>query len=157
MNLAITSSQTDYCINYNTDDMLYPAALSSLMMYAASMPEIDVFYSRFFVSSDVDHRSLVTVFDKPEYSHDAMLKVCLCGAFPLLKRKSVIEAGLFDTTYRIAGDYELWLRMSKFGYRFRKIPEAVGCYFLNPAGLSTNQDLNFERNSEVQRLREKHR
>nr|WP_281416958.1 glycosyltransferase [Ancylobacter lacus] len=47
------------------------------------------------------------------------------------------ELGLFDITYRSAGDYEFWLRCAAAGKAFFKINEAHVVYFQNPEGLST--------------------
>ena len=52
-----------------------------------------------------------------------------------------------------AGDYEMWLRMSKLGNTFKKVPEVIGSYFDNPAGLSTSREMEKIRNNEVARAR----
>lgn len=156
-NKAIQVTDTDYCMNFNTDDRLYPAALGTLMEYANAWPTVDVIYSRCYIVADPDHRKVVNLFDWPEYSHNTLVKMCFCGPFPLLKRQTIIEAGMFNPEYSIVGDYEMWLRLSKKGRKFRKIPETIGSYFNNPAGLSTNKNLEVERNRQVHKIQTKYK
>jgi len=155
-NIAIREAQTQYCMNVNTDDRLYPAALQTMLSYAAADPDVDVRYSRCFVTADPDHNKLVDILDWPEFTHAALLQKCICGPFPLLKRSAIIEAGLFDPGYLCSGDYEMWLRMSKLGYRFKKIPEVIGTYYDNPAGLSTSPGLAEQRAIENTRAIRQH-
>ncbi|HED16104.1 MAG TPA: glycosyltransferase [Gammaproteobacteria bacterium] len=156
-NMAIEVADTDYCMNFNTDDRLYPAALRTLLEYANVWPNVDVIYSRCYIVDDPDHHKIVNLFDWPEYSHSNLVKMCLCGPFPLLKRQTIIDAGLFNPEYSIVGDYEMWLRLSRRGSKFRKIPETIGSYFNNPAGLSTDKSLEVERTRQVHDIQEKYR
>ena len=55
----------------------------------------------------------------------------------MVKRLSLVEDGLFDPSFTISGDYEMWLRMSKKGREFFKVVEPVGSYYHNPEGVST--------------------
>lgn len=137
-NLATERSQTPYVINVNTDDRIFPAALLSLLAYGQRHPRADIVYGNNLVVADPDHKKVVGSNFWPRYSHQRLLRACLCGPFPLLKRRSVIAAGYFDPAYDISGDYEMWLRMSKQGYRFRKVPELIGSYYRNPKGISTD-------------------
>ena len=155
-NMAIEASPTDYCMNINTDDRIYPAGLLSMLHYAAAFPEIDVLYSRCFVVADPDHRKIVNLFDWPEYSHEMLLKMCICGPFPLLKRSAVIAAGMFDPHYTIAGDYEMWLRMSKLGYSFRKVPETIGSFYFNPVGRCVDKSLEPEKLRQEAAIKDKY-
>jgi len=156
-NLAIDAANSEYCMNYNTDDRLYPAALTTMLGYANAMPDKDIIYSRCFITSDPDHRNIITMYDWPEYSHDILLKGCICGPFPLLKRQSIIDAGMFDPVYTLAGDYEMWLRMSKAGLKFKRIPESIGSYFRNPEGLSTSKSLQAEMLRQMRDLQERYK
>ena len=156
-NLAIEASDSDYCMNFNTDDRLYPAALLTMAAYAGANPEIDVFYPACFVVTDSEHRARGSIYDWPGFSHEELLKYCICGPFPLLKREAIVSAGMFDPEYYIVGDYEMWLRMSRAGYRFQKVPEVTGSYYRNPRGLSTDASLDEERVRQVREIQKKYR
>jgi glycosyltransferase involved in cell wall biosynthesis len=156
-NMAIEASNSDYCMNVNTDDRLFPGALHIMTAYARKEPNIDVFYSRCFVAEDPMHSRISKFFDGPEFSFEVLQHGCYIGPFPLLKRASVLEAGLFEPDFKIAGDYEMWLRMASRGYRFRKVPEAIGSYYLNPHGLSSSKDSDSEKMREHRIIWEKYR
>ena len=56
-------------------------------------------------------------------------------------RKSLHERiGLFNTRYKAAGDYEMWLRALLHGSKFTKIHEPLAVYYNNPFGLSTRSE-----------------
>jgi hypothetical protein len=56
-------------------------------------------------------------------------------------RTTLHEAlGLFDTSYRSAGDWEFWLRCLSRGRQFFKINTPHVVYFQNPEGISTQPD-----------------
>lgn len=139
-NIAIENCDTKYVMNFNTDDRLYPSAIETYMVYAVQFPEVDIFYGPCDVFSDIDHSIKAWTFDWSEYSHEELLQRCICGPFPLVKRQSIIDAGMFDGSFDIIGDYEMWLRMSYRGYKFRRIPNIVGSYYFNPTGLSSDMN-----------------
>jgi len=48
--------------------------------------------------------------------------------------------GLFDESFKMAGDWEMWLRAVDNGSEFRRVEGAHGLYYENPEGLSTNKE-----------------
>jgi len=137
-NGALDEATTPYVMNVNTDDRLFPGALTTMLGYAVTKPDIDIFYSRCLVTNDKNHSTITQLYDWPEYSHKNMLQQCLCGPFPLLKRDAIVKSGNFNPEYTISGDYEMWLRLSKEGFRFMKVKEPIGSYYFNPKGVSTD-------------------
>ena len=137
-NDAIKIAKTPYIINLNTDDRLYPTGLLTYLNYAKVNPSVDIFYGSCVVCEDADHQRITGINQWPEYSHETLLKMCIGGPFPMVKRSSLVEDGLFDPSFSISGDYEMWLRMSKKGREFFKVVEPVGSYYRNPEGVSTN-------------------
>lgn len=137
-NEAVQIAKTPYVLNLNTDDRLYPSGLLTYLTYAKIHPTVDIFYGSCVVCEDMDHQRITGISQWPEYSHETLLKMCIGGPFPMVKRSSLIEDGLFDPSFTISGDYEMWLRMSKKGREFFKVVEPVGSYYRNPEGISTN-------------------
>ena len=138
-NMAIKSSQSRYVINLNTDDRLFPSALNIYLSYASKI-DADIYYGGCYVVGDEEHEKNIGLYEWPEYSHGALLQGCIGGPFPFLKRQTIIEEGMFNPKYTISGDYEMWLRMSKHGRNFCRVKEAVGSYYYNPEGMSTNKE-----------------
>ena len=139
-NLAIQDCATPYVINVNTDDRLFPAGLITYLNYAIAAPDADILYSSYLQVSDQNHEKITGVMLAQKYSHEALLRHCFCGPFPLLKKETIVEDGLFDPKYTISGDYEMWLRMSKKGRNFFPVTECLGSYYYNPEGMSTNRE-----------------
>ena len=139
-NMAVERANTPYVINVNTDDRLFPAALSTYLSYATTFPTVDVFYSSYQIVDDEKHLHTTAVKFAPPHNHDHLLQDCYCGPFPFLKRQTIVEEGLFNPEFTISGDYEMWLRLSKRGRVLAPISETLGSYYDNPTGMSTNRE-----------------
>lgn len=139
-NEAIKLAKTPYVINLNTDDRLYPYALELYSRYIHNYPDIDLFYGPCDIVQDVKHQQIVGRRNWPPYSHQQLLHLCICGPFPLVRRQAIVDTGYFDTKFHASGDYDMWLKLSFNGYKFYRIPESVGSYYLNPQGLSTESE-----------------
>ncbi len=139
-NIGILNSSNDWVMNFNADDKLFPTALSIYAEYILKEPDYDIIYSNCLISSDKNHKSLldIRIWEDANQIDNLITGSCV-GPFPMLKKSSVIEAGLFNEKYHIAGDYEMWSRMKMLGFRFLKVEEFIGVYFLNPNGLSTDR------------------
>lgn len=139
-NIAINKSNSPYVVNVNTDDQIFPAALLTYEAYTKLIPEADVIYGSYRITTNPTHIQTQGVKIPLPLCHDKLLKECYIGPFPLLKRDTIIEQGMFNTKYTISGDYEMWLRMSYNGKVFHRIEEFIGSYYHNPEGMSTNRE-----------------
>ena len=59
---------------------------------------------------------------------------------PMWRRSLHDRCGVFDETYRSAGDWEFWLRCIRNGVTMHKIEPPLVAYFHNPRGMSTQSD-----------------
>lgn len=150
-NIGYSQSETPYCMNYNTDDRLFPTALTAMLAHAKENPDIDVLYSSCFIVDEPTHKNIVGLHNWPEFSKEALLANCMIGPFPLVKTESVEE---FNSEFSISGDYEMWLRMESKGRTFKKIEEPIGKYYSNPKGISSNSDTFKEHVLQDTKLRE---
>mgnify|MGYP003644610889 CR=1 FL=1 len=140
-NLAIENSTYNYVMNYNTDDKLFKSALMILAANIKTNPEADVIYANNFISNESTHTQLINFHNWTDAGHlPNLIAGCCCGPFPLLKKKSVVDAGMFDPRFTISGDYEMWCRMNVKGCKFMKIDEPLGVYYHNPTGMSTDNN-----------------
>ena len=128
-NLGIKSSETEYIMNYNTDDMIYRYAISIYNYYIKNYQEIDVVYGPCSFVKNRNIQDFSMYANWPEYSHEAMMSMCICGPFPLVKKSAFDKVGYFDEAFISSGDYEMWARMSKAGLKFKKIPEIIGSFY----------------------------
>lgn len=150
-NRGVIKSTCDYVVNWNTDDLLYPASLAVYQSYLESDPHTDVFYGNHMQVFEQSYESLSHFRIWPEHNHNTLLQYCYCGPFPLLKKSAIIECGLFDEKYRYSSDYAMWLKLSKLNYRLRKIPEFIGAYFYRDESVSiANLEKAQEEDREIQ-------
>ena len=139
-NIAINEAETPYVVNVNTDDRLFNAGLHIYQGYCQAAGWADIIYGTYLVVSDAHHHRFSGLRLCVPHSHNLLLQGCYVGPFPLLKKESIVDDGMFDPKYTISGDYEMWLRMSKKNRKFLHIVEPVGSYFDNPEGMSTNRE-----------------
>jgi hypothetical protein len=71
-----------------------------------------------------------------EFSKENMVK-CLPGPMPVWKKSIHNKIGLFRTDLKYPIDWEMWLRMVKFDFKFKKIHKILGLYYFNQNGLTT--------------------
>ena len=154
-NIGYSKSKTEYTMNFNTDDRLYPTAISTLLAYAIANPQADMIYSSYLTVKDKEHKQIVNLSIAPEMSKETLIANCICGPFPLLRTQAVVDAGMFSTEYTISGDYEMWLKLLSRGCEFLSIPEAIGTYYWNPQGMSSNKETFHEhirQDTEIRRM-----
>jgi glycosyltransferase involved in cell wall biosynthesis len=155
-NKGLEVAKYDWVMNYNTDDKIFPGSLLTLSTYTKLLLDVDVFYSNCWISNSENHSRLVGHFNWNNANDLAMLLNfgSCCGPFPLLKKKSIIEMGGFDTKYTFSSDYDMWCKLSSKGYKFVKIDDVVGSYYHNPKGVSTNPGNHQERVIEDTKIRQ---
>ena len=146
-NYAVSKSQTDYVMNFNTDDRLNFNALSIYQDQIELNPDIDLFYG---IHNFVDSiggpnlqigdywnnltNSLLSISEKK-----LMFTINPCGPFPLVKRSSLLKAGSFDEKYFSSADYDMWLRMFSMGMKFKRINRLIGDYLYRSSSVSQSR------------------
>ncbi|NUQ81554.1 MAG: glycosyltransferase [Bacteroidetes bacterium] len=150
-NAGILAATGEYIALLDQDDMWKPTKTEKQMAVFLAEPEIDLVFTnltKFFNSGkthlsrdkDIAARNLT---DRNLFGNLVMKNVLMPSAV-IAKKKSLIDAGLFDETYRTAGDYELWLRMAARGMKFRYIPEPLTLYRYHGGNTSRKTQLMHE-------------
>ena len=144
-NLGVELATGEYLTNANLDDR---KAVNSLELHAKELyanPDIDLVYA----SSYMTHKPNQVFEDKdpewqlygvPDFSKEAMVRGNPPHQNPMWRKSIHEKHGLFDSQYRSAGDWEMWLRATFGGSKFKKISGVLGLYYFNPKGMSTNKD-----------------
>lgn len=140
-------------MNLNADDRLRSDAIEILMRTLDDHPEIALVYGDSFITKVANERfahnsSGGRRFRWPAYTHKRLLLGCICGPHPLWRRRVHDEVGLFDESFRIAGDYEMWLRIAA-RYPLQRVDQTLGLYYANPQGLSADAALLREENRRI--------
>jgi glycosyltransferase involved in cell wall biosynthesis len=144
-NIGVKMARGRYLTNTNLDDR---RRRDSFELQAATLDRhdfIDIVYQDFFYSLN-DSLSFEEIekfnfrSELPLITPHNLLKFNSPHNGPMWRKGLHAELGLFDTTYRSAGDWEFWLRCVSKGKNFLKINTPHIAYFQNPGGVSTKPD-----------------
>ena len=143
-NLALQKSSGKYITNANLDDRRSLNQIEELVKALEFNPQHSLAYTECYVTEKdgedfYTNSSNNTVYPAADFSRENMIK-CLPGCMPLWKREIHEKYGMFNENYKMAGDWEMWLRAVKNGCTFIRIDEPLGLYYFNPNGLSTNTE-----------------
>ena len=155
-NHAILNSSGQYLTNANVDDRRAFSQIEEFVSVLDADSGLDMVYSQTFVTRNpnetfYDNSSNYQLYPTHPFSKEAMVK-CLPGCQPLWRRDMHSKAGYFDSSYRFAGDWEMWLRAVRSGSRFTMLDGVYGLYYHNPDGLSTNVSSQKERFDEEKKV-----
>jgi len=155
-NLGIRRATGKYITNANLDDNKSLDQIEIMVNCLEKNQDIDLAYSEAFIThvpneTYGNNLSQGKVYPVAEFSREAMIK-CLPGCMPVWRKSMHDKAGMFDESYRSAGDWEMWLRAVRAGSKFKKVNRVCGIYYMNPNGLSTNVETQKEKFKEEQRV-----
>ena len=143
-NLAIELSTGEFLTNANLDDRRATNQIETLARTLMNNSNIDLVYSFSYRTEKPNelfknNTSFGQVYQTYDFSKENMVK-CLPGAMPVWRKSMHERCGLFDESFKMAGDWEMWLRAVDNGSEFRRVEGAHGLYYDNPEGLSTNKE-----------------
>ncbi|MEJ8847072.1 glycosyltransferase [Variovorax rhizosphaerae] len=141
-NLGVQMSKGKYLTNTNLDDLRRVDSFERQAEILEKFPFVDVVYQDFYYSFEgmapfaksaaAGFKSQVPVVTPYNLMHSNSPHNA-----PMWRSSVHDEVGLFDATFRSAGDYEFWMRCAKAGKTFFKVNDPHVVYFVNPEGLST--------------------
>jgi len=129
--MAIKATDCRYVTNQNSDDRMYPGALAKMADVLDAQKNFSVVYSDIDMVDEIGG-AVMNTYKNQRCNLETLLKICNVGPFPMWRRSLHKKHGYFDETYRVAGDYEFWLRLAAGGERFWHIPESLGMYIDRP-------------------------
>ncbi len=147
-NRALAIARGDYLTSANADDRLKPDALETMAAVLDSQPDIGLVYADSIVTSteNATWGGTYKVSDLPpyfgklawqDYDPAALLTHCYIGPAPLWRKSLHDQYGLFDSSYQLAGDFEMWLRLAANGVKMLHVPQALSLFY--DGGLTTQQ------------------
>lgn len=146
-NRGIRIASGEYITNANTDDRHAPDAYEKQAAYLDAHPTVGLVYADAYVTTtpnatwDSDYDLCDEppyqegVLQWPEYNALDLLRHCYMGQAPMWRRDLHTQAGLFDESFIIAGDYEMWLRLAVCGIQMAKLHDILGLFYWHPSQL----------------------
>lgn len=150
-NLGILNTTTEYITNWNIDDLRHPLNMKLKYDMLNKNDDIDLTYNYYVATSTYENFHTIdlkskTYLEFPDDYHEYVMSACLAGPDPVWRKTMNLFVGMFDSkNYRIAGDWDMWIRFAKNGYKFKLIPEIL-CIFTihnnNASGSPTENNDN---------------
>jgi glycosyltransferase involved in cell wall biosynthesis len=144
-NIAVNLAKGEYLTNTNLDDLRRSDSLELQAAVLDNLSFVDVVYQDFYYSFD----PRLTFQEIARFGYKSNLPIITAHNMmnfnsphnaPMWRRKLHDAHGLFDASYRSAGDYEFWMRCLAAKRVFYKINDPHVAYYQNPDGLSTRPD-----------------
>jgi len=156
MNKGVQNASGEFILFLNAGDFLiHPAAIQNVVRQIEEnkLVEFDVIAARLLVYNPKDGGC--RLWTPGRTTRLSLYHGSLPHPSTFHKRDAFEKNGLFDDTYRIAGDYEWFARgYVKNGLTFRGIP-VLTSVFIND-GVSTDAGKAQEQDAEIKRLRDSH-
>jgi glycosyltransferase involved in cell wall biosynthesis len=153
-NRAIKLARGSYITNANTDDRHREDSLELLSSHLDANASTAIVYADSLVTTKPNEtwndNSAEGRLDWPTFSYAELQRRCILGPHPMWRRSLHEKWGWFDTEFKIAGDYEFWLRVGK-SERIDRYPATLGLYFQNPQGLEHGSGATMRETLEIQR------
>jgi len=125
INKGFRKATGDWVMWLNCDDYLLPGALAKVAQWIAGHPNADVVHGDCIYIND-DKTPIRRKYDTPVDEWDFLFVGCCIPSTSTFYRREIIEAGhLLDVDYRNCMDWEYYLRLTRLGYRFTYLPEAL--------------------------------
>lgn len=108
----------------NSDDILYPGAISTVVEQFHKNPEVDMLYGK---ADYIDKEDKKTgIYNTDVYSFERnMFDCCICQPASFWRKRVADIVGKFDEGLHYAMDYDYWLRMDRAGGRILHIPDIL--------------------------------
>jgi glycosyltransferase involved in cell wall biosynthesis len=147
-NNGVNHSRGDYIAFLDSDDRWLPHKLRVQVQCVVEDPSIDVIYGD-VERMDGDGQLLPDRPTNPRYSGIVWQQLLVDNFVHLItsmvRSETIKGAGGFDTSFRCADDYNLWLRLSASAI-FKYLPGKVSRYRVEGQRISDNLDGRFESN-----------
>ena len=141
-NMGVKMARGRYLTNTNLDDLRRHDSLERQLELFEKFPFVDIAYQDFFYSFDGhatfdSSASLGFKSQLPIVTAYNLMQSNSPHNAPMWRRSLHDEIGMFDESFKSAGDYDFWMRCVERGKIFFKINDPHVVYFVNPEGLST--------------------
>jgi glycosyltransferase involved in cell wall biosynthesis len=140
-NRGIRVARGRYITSANADDRHQSGALEILSGALDRDPGAVLAYADSIVTDTpnqtFDRCTPVGYLRWPDHDPAQLMRYCYIGPQPVWRKSVHEQAGYFSPHYRVAGDYEFWLRLASRG-TFIHIPELLGLYYLSARTMSKN-------------------
>jgi len=137
VNKGFGMAQGEVVCVVNSDDPLYPGAISSALAFMALQPDILVAYPDWNMigpDSKIIQRNAVREYD---YLYMVRQHFCTPGPGAFIRRRAFDLTGVRDPEFKYVADFEYWLRLGLYG-KFARIPKTLAMFRVHPDSASVS-------------------
>ncbi|WP_368895321.1 glycosyltransferase family 2 protein [Priestia megaterium] len=139
-NTGITASKGEFIAFLDDDDEWLPTKIEKQLSLMID-DEIGLVYCQYF-RMEKNHIIKISPRDLCENATKEIYTYNFIGgnSFPLLRKKAVLDAGLFDENLQSSQDTDMWIRIIENDYKIRYLKEPLVNYYVSDEAISTNVD-----------------
>jgi hypothetical protein len=148
-NAGILRARGRYVALLDADDVWDPEHLAAQVALLEADLSIDLVYADARIFGDVPEAGRTVMELCPsvgEVTFESLVTrqctVHLCVS--VCRREALMRVGLFDPTFRVTEDIDMWLRIVACGGRIAYQRRVLGCYRRHPGSLSAHRDSMLE-------------
>ncbi len=150
-NEGIKNASGDLIAFLDQDDKWLPEKLQKCVKIFNELEKVDLVFHDIIklFSSGKTHRAkdkhnIALSLNNENIFQKLVVKNVLMPSAVMVRKESILKAGLFDTSFKTCGDYEMWLRMALLKMEFKYLPEALTIYRIHPNNNSNRIEVMFQ-------------
>lgn len=116
----------------NSDDVLLPGAIATVVDYFQRHPDWDLVYGKAHYIDEDDR--ITGQYRTSDYSFARLMEeCCICQPAAFWRRSIAGRVGPFQENLHYVMDYDYWIRIAQAGGNLRHIPDCLACARMYPA------------------------
>lgn len=146
LNHALAAATGDFVAILDADDSYEPERTTAIGAAGASRPDLDIVTTDAWLDRGgvrIGTYSSANPFAVSR-QREAILSTCFPGGWPAVRRERLLEAGGFDESYRVAYDWECWLRLILSGSSVGMVDTPLMTYHVHEGSLSADKRVSLQ-------------
>lgn len=127
VNKGFSMAHGEYIVVVNSDDPLFPGAISKIISLMILSPKVDVGYPDWNYINN--HGNIIEHVQVPEHDYHFMVRHhrCYVGPCAVIRRSAMKYAPFWDSFFRYYADFDYWLRLG-LHCSFMRIPFTLASF-----------------------------
>ena len=130
-NVGIMASKGEYIAFLDDDNAYRPDHLAVLLKELEKDPSLDVVYGDRWLTDETGRIQPQLGISRDYDPAFLMQRNFIDTSDVLIKRQALFDVGGWDERYKKYVDWNLWVRMSKWGKKFKRVPLVITNYYLH--------------------------